>query len=138
MLWSSVVFLNRKYIICETTTRRSLFSTFLFVSARGHLIHLQLSLKFFPCYPESYAASLWQEILTLKTGAVKHSPPDKSVHEPSPWSPVWVSWLMPLYLPCKYMTFGVFLLHHATIMVCQVIGNIMSRCPTWCLASSAF
>ncbi|XP_056693238.1 uncharacterized protein [Spinacia oleracea] len=32
--------------------------------------------------------SAGEEILTLKTGAVKHSPPDKSVHEPSPWSPV--------------------------------------------------
>ncbi|CAO2814396.1 unnamed protein product [Amaranthus hypochondriacus] len=32
--------------------------------------------------------SAGEEILTLKTGAVKHSPPDKSVPEPSPWSPV--------------------------------------------------
>ncbi|KVI07910.1 hypothetical protein Ccrd_013727 [Cynara cardunculus var. scolymus] len=29
-----------------------------------------------------------EEILTMKHGAVQHSPPDKSVPEPSPWSPV--------------------------------------------------
>ncbi|XP_021734931.1 uncharacterized protein LOC110701607 [Chenopodium quinoa] len=32
--------------------------------------------------------SAGEEILTLKTGPVKHSPPDKSTLEPSPWSPV--------------------------------------------------
>ncbi|XP_057247815.1 uncharacterized protein LOC104903123 isoform X3 [Beta vulgaris subsp. vulgaris] len=31
--------------------------------------------------------SAGEEILTLKTGAVKHSPPDKSIPEPGPWSP---------------------------------------------------
>ncbi|KAI3852126.1 hypothetical protein MKW98_020125, partial [Papaver atlanticum] len=29
-----------------------------------------------------------EDILTMKTGAVQNSPPDKSVPEPSPWSPV--------------------------------------------------
>lgn len=29
-----------------------------------------------------------QEILTMKSGAVQNSPPDKSLPEPSPWSPV--------------------------------------------------
>ncbi|KAL4578686.1 hypothetical protein LXL04_014815 [Taraxacum kok-saghyz] len=29
-----------------------------------------------------------EEILTMKRGAVQHSPPDKSIPEPSPWSPV--------------------------------------------------
>ncbi|XP_076928696.1 uncharacterized protein LOC143592735 [Bidens hawaiensis] len=29
-----------------------------------------------------------EEILTMKRGAVQHSPPDKSLPEPSPWSPV--------------------------------------------------
>uniref|UniRef100_A0A7N0SVH9 Uncharacterized protein n=1 Tax=Kalanchoe fedtschenkoi TaxID=63787 RepID=A0A7N0SVH9_KALFE len=29
-----------------------------------------------------------EDILTLKSGAVQHSPPDKSIPEPSPWSPV--------------------------------------------------
>ncbi|KAI3746225.1 hypothetical protein L6452_08649 [Arctium lappa] len=29
-----------------------------------------------------------EEILTMKHGAVQHSPPDKSLPEPSPWSPV--------------------------------------------------
>ena len=29
-----------------------------------------------------------QEILTMKTGAVQNSPPDKSKPEPGPWSPV--------------------------------------------------
>lgn len=29
-----------------------------------------------------------QEILTMKGGAVQHSPPDKSLPEPGPWSPV--------------------------------------------------
>lgn len=29
-----------------------------------------------------------QKILTMQGGAVQHSPPDKSLPEPSPWSPV--------------------------------------------------
>lgn len=29
-----------------------------------------------------------QEILTLKSGAVQHSPQDKTQPEPGPWSPV--------------------------------------------------
>ncbi|XP_059626727.1 uncharacterized protein LOC132269516 isoform X2 [Cornus florida] len=29
-----------------------------------------------------------EDILTMKSGAVQHSPPDKSVPEPGPWSPV--------------------------------------------------
>ncbi|GMG98820.1 hypothetical protein Nepgr_000660 [Nepenthes gracilis] len=29
-----------------------------------------------------------EEILTLKTGPVQNSPPDRSLHEPGPWSPV--------------------------------------------------
>ncbi|KAL9687418.1 hypothetical protein QQ045_031819 [Rhodiola kirilowii] len=29
-----------------------------------------------------------EDVLTLKSGAVQHSPPDKSAPEPSPWSPV--------------------------------------------------
>ncbi|KAI3980495.1 hypothetical protein MKX01_008912 [Papaver californicum] len=29
-----------------------------------------------------------EDILTMKTGAVQNSPPDKSVPEPSPWSPI--------------------------------------------------
>ncbi|KAF7846721.1 hypothetical protein BT93_L3857 [Corymbia citriodora subsp. variegata] len=29
-----------------------------------------------------------EEILTMKRGAVQHSPPDKNLPEPSPWSPV--------------------------------------------------
>ncbi|GAU14636.1 hypothetical protein TSUD_97000 [Trifolium subterraneum] len=29
-----------------------------------------------------------EEILTMKSGAVQNSPPDKAQHEPSPWSPV--------------------------------------------------
>ncbi|KAL9241028.1 hypothetical protein vseg_015188 [Gypsophila vaccaria] len=32
--------------------------------------------------------SAGEEILTMKTGAVQHSPPDKSAPDPSPWSPV--------------------------------------------------
>ncbi|XP_074285524.1 uncharacterized protein LOC141611024 isoform X2 [Silene latifolia] len=32
--------------------------------------------------------SAGEEILTMKTGAVQHSPTDKSIPEPSPWSPV--------------------------------------------------
>lgn len=34
-----------------------------------------------------------QEILTMKSGAVQHSPPDKSQPEPGPWSPVWPNFL---------------------------------------------
>ncbi|WJX50302.1 hypothetical protein P8452_36626 [Trifolium repens] len=29
-----------------------------------------------------------EEILTMKSGAVQNSPPDKAQHEPSPWSPI--------------------------------------------------
>ncbi|XP_010535574.1 PREDICTED: uncharacterized protein LOC104810833 isoform X2 [Tarenaya hassleriana] len=29
-----------------------------------------------------------EEVLTLKTGPVQHSPPEKPTHEPGPWSPV--------------------------------------------------
>lgn len=38
-----------------------------------------------------------QEILTLKSGRVQHSPTEKSAPEPGPWSPVYSS--LPLSLP---------------------------------------
>ncbi|GAV71363.1 hypothetical protein CFOL_v3_14857 [Cephalotus follicularis] len=42
-------------------------------------------------FSEEWLAALeaaGEEILTRKSGAVQHSPPDKSLPEPSPWSPV--------------------------------------------------
>lgn len=32
--------------------------------------------------------NFWQEILTKKSGAVQNSPPEKTLPEPGPWSPV--------------------------------------------------
>jgi hypothetical protein len=41
----------------------------------------------FAMFDSSYSLRL-QEILTMKSGAVQNSPPDKAHHEPNPWSPV--------------------------------------------------
>lgn len=41
----------------------------------------------FRCLDSSYTSCL-QEILTMKSGAVQNSPPDKPQQEPGPWSPV--------------------------------------------------
>lgn len=41
-----------------------------------------------------------QDILTRKSGAVQNSPPDKHLPEPSPWSPVFLSFLSLLWMLC--------------------------------------
>lgn len=45
------------------------------------------AVDFFFMFDPSYTSCL-QEILTMKSGAVQNSPPDKTQHEPGPWSPV--------------------------------------------------
>lgn len=37
-----------------------------------------------------YLKCFCQDILTMKTGAVQNSPPDKTIPEPGPYSPVWL------------------------------------------------
>ncbi|KAM7280368.1 hypothetical protein ACFE04_007502 [Oxalis oulophora] len=44
-----------------------------------------------PPFSDEWLAALetaGEEILTMKSGTVQHSPPEKPVHEPNPWSPV--------------------------------------------------
>ncbi|KAJ9542757.1 hypothetical protein OSB04_029263 [Centaurea solstitialis] len=60
------------------------------IEAAGEVILIQQVIHMIS-YKELIVLSvlqITQEILTMKHGAVQHSPPDKSLPEPSPWSPV--------------------------------------------------
>lgn len=57
---------------------------------KQNALGIKTSINVVPFSKEWLAAleAAGEEILTMKTGAVQNSPPDKSQPEPGPWSPV--------------------------------------------------